>query len=181
LGLKIHTDEFASLGGVGLAVDLGAVSVDHLCAMTDVSIKKLANSETVAVLLPGTTFYLGHKTYAPARKMIESDVCTAIATDFNPGSNVSQNLFLTATIACIQMGLSEVEAWQAITTHAAKAIGLTGKVGELKEGLPADLIFTDVTDITSLFYFYGHSLITTVIKNGKVVYKKSPSLAKEGD
>ena len=109
LGIKLHADELAGTGGAELAVELGAVSADHLMAVSDAGVRALASSETVAVLLPGTSFFLGMKRFAPARKMIDAGCAVALATDCNPGSSYPENPQEVVTIACVRLGLRQSE------------------------------------------------------------------------
>jgi len=166
LGLRLHADEFKSLGGTELAISLNAKSVDHLMAVTEKGIQALAHSDTVATLLPGTSFFLG-KPYAPARKLIDSGACVALATDFNPGSCVTQNLLLVATIAVTQMKLTLPEAIAAITYTAAKSLGLENRVGSIEVGKQADLAFFDVASYEYLLYHFGDNFCTKTIWQGK--------------
>ena len=120
-GLKIHADEIDPLGGTELAVELGAISGDHLAVTSDEGIQKLANSNTIGVVLPGTSFYLGKDDYARAREMIDAGCAIAISTDFNPGSSVTENLQLIMSIAALKLKLSPEEIWHAVTVNAAHA------------------------------------------------------------
>ncbi|MCE7794015.1 imidazolonepropionase [Salipaludibacillus sp. CUR1] len=171
-GLKIHADEIDPLGGTEMAAGLGAVSADHLVGSTDEGIRKMAESGTVAVLLPGTTFYLGKHTYARARKMIEEGVIVSLATDFNPGSSPTENLQLIMTIAALQLKMSPEEIWNAVTVNAAHAIGRTEQAGQLKEGRNADIVIWDAANYKYIPYHYGVNHVNTVLKNGKVVYQR---------
>lgn len=133
LGLKLHCDQFTDLGGARLGVDLGAQSVDHLDNISADSIKKVAASETVAVLCPGASLFTGTP-YAPARKLIDAGARVAVSTDYNPGTCPSRNLPLMTTIACSQMKMTVAEALAAITYNAAAALGLENEVGTLEAG-----------------------------------------------
>ncbi len=169
LKLKFHADELKSVGGAELAAELGAISADHLVYISDAGIKAIAKSKTVAVLLPGTTFSLAGKQYAPARKMIESGVVIALSTDCNPGSSYSESLPFMTSLAALQMKLTAAEAISAITVNSACAINRGGKIGQIKKGLPADLVVWDMADYREMPYHYGVNLVKKVIKNGKLV------------
>lgn len=107
--MKIHADEIDPLGGLELAIDEQAISADHLVASSDKGKEKLRNSDTVAVLLPATTFYLGKEDYADARGMLDNNGAIALATDYNPGSSVTNNLQLVMAIAALKLKLSPNE------------------------------------------------------------------------
>lgn len=172
-GLKIHADEIDPLGGTEMAAELGAASADHLVAATDEGIRKMAESGTVAVLLPGTTFYLGKSTFARARKMIEEGVIVSLATDFNPGSSPTENLQLIMTMAALNLRMSPEEIWHAVTVNAAHAIGKTEEAGQLKEGRRADVVIWDAPNYKYIPYHYGVNHVNTVLKDGRIVHKRS--------
>jgi imidazolonepropionase len=138
--LKIHAEEFSDQGGATLAAELGAVSADHLEHISEEGIAALRSSGTVAVLLPGTAFNLGLRQYPPARRLIDSGVPVALATDFNPGSNCSPNLQLMMAIACSQMRMTPAEAITAATINGACALARGRELSSLKPGKQADII-----------------------------------------
>src|SRR5262249_13058184 len=110
--LKLHADELTPLGGAQLAARVGATSADHLLCVSDEGIDALARAQTVATLLPGTAFFLGLD-FAPARRLIDSGVPVALASDCNPGTCPTENLPLVGSVACAQMGLLPAEALNA--------------------------------------------------------------------
>ena len=165
--VKIHADEIDPLGGLGLAIDEGAISGDHLVASSDEDKAKLSDSETVAVLLPGTTFYLGKEEYADARGMIDNNGAIAIATDFNPGSCVTNNLQLVMSIAALKLKLTPNEIWNAVTVNAAKAID--ADAGTINEGDTADIVVWDAPNHEYIPYHYGINHAQYVIQNGKII------------
>ena len=169
LGAKIHSDEFEALGGTEMAVSVGAVSAEHLTALTESGIDALAGSTTVPVLLPGTTLFLGKQDYAPARELLERGAQVALATDFNPGSSTFLSLPLITTIACSQMKMHPAEAMQAVTTNAARAIGLQDEVGKLEVGMAADIVIWDADDYRMIPYAAGHPLVLFVVIEGDLV------------
>lgn len=171
-GLKIHADEIDPLGGTEMAAELGAISADHLVGSSDEGIEKLAKSGTVAVLLPGTTFYLGKDKFARARKMIDEGVIVSLATDFNPGSSPTENIQLIMTLAALRLKMSPEEIWNAMTVNAAHAIGRGSQAGQIVEGRQADMVIWDAPNYMYLPYHYGVNHVNTVIKNGKVVSKR---------
>lgn len=164
---KLHADEFVRSGGAQLAVEVGAVSADHLMAVNDRDIRALANSNTIAVLLPGTSFFLGKGRYAPGRKMIDAGVAVALGSDFNPGSCMSYNLALMMTIACTQMKLTPAEALVAATINSAYAVGLGREIGSLEPGKRADVVVWDAPNYVFIAYHYGVNLAREVILCGK--------------
>ncbi|NJH81748.1 imidazolonepropionase [Staphylococcus hyicus] len=165
--VKIHADEIDPLGGLGLAIDEKAISADHLVASSEEDKTKLNGSDTVAVLLPGTTFYLGKNEYADARGMIDYNGAIAIATDFNPGSCVTNNLQMVMAIAALKLKLSPNEIWNAVTVNAAKAIDLDA--GTINEGDKANIVIWHAPNHEYIPYHYGINHVETVIKDGKVI------------
>lgn len=168
LQLKMHADEFNSIGGTSLAAELQAVSVDHLEHSNEEGIQKLQKSSTVAVVLPGVSFFL-HNPYAPARKLIDAGIPLAIASDFNPGSCMSFSMPLMMTIACTQMNLTPEEAITACTINGAAALGLSRTVGSIEVGKQADIILYDIPDYHYLAYHFGTNLVAKVIKRGVIL------------
>ncbi|KJS10317.1 MAG: imidazolonepropionase [Peptococcaceae bacterium BRH_c8a] len=166
---KLHADEIVSLGGAELAVELGAVSADHLMAVSAEGIRQLAESVTVAVILPATTFCLMGKQYAPARSMIEQGVAVALASDFNPGSSPVNSMQIVMGLACRQLKMMPAEVVSAVTINSAHALGRAARVGSLEVGKQADLVIFDALDYRYLMYRFGTNLALTVIKSGKVV------------
>ncbi len=166
--LKIHADEFASLGGVALAVELGAASADHLVHTPADEIKSLGESETVAIALPATPFGLGETEYTPAREMLEADALLALATDLNPGTAWCESLQFVMALATRYMGLSPAQAIAACTINAAAAIGREEMIGSLEPGKQADLLILEVDSYRHLGYRFGTNLVQRVVKKGKV-------------
>ncbi|MEB8127097.1 imidazolonepropionase [Staphylococcus succinus] len=172
--VKIHADEIDPLGGLELAIDEAAISADHLVASSTEGKMKLKNSDTVAVLLPGTTFYLGKEQYADARGMIDNNGAIAIATDFNPGSCVTNNLQLIMSIAALKLKLSPNEIWNAVTVNAAKAIDVDA--GTINEGDKANIVIWDAPNHEYIPYHYGINHAEKVIKDGAVIVDNELSL-----
>ncbi len=169
---KLHADEIVPMHGAELGVELGAQSVDHLVQISSEGISALSASDTAAVLLPGTSFFLSMGKYAPARRLVDSDAIVALATDFNPGSSPTMNLPLVMSIACTQMKLKPAEAWAATTINAAYAIDLHEKIGSISIGKQADMVIWDAKNHRQVPYFYGEKLVRAVIKKGKTVWEK---------
>jgi len=153
--VKLHADELTAGGGAELAGELRALSADHLAAVSDDGIAALASAGTVATLLPGTMLFLGKRDQAPARRMIESGVAVALATDFNPGTSPTTNFPLILTLGVSQLRLSVAEAMIAGTVNGAGALGLAGRVGQIAPGFSADLALWNVEDVRELPYWYG--------------------------
>ncbi|PTI69359.1 imidazolonepropionase [Staphylococcus succinus] len=172
--VKIHADEIDPLGGLELAIDEAAISADHLVASSTEGKMKLKDSDTVAVLLPGTTFYLGKEQYADARGMIDNNGAIAIATDFNPGSCVMNNLQLIMSIAALKLKLSPNEIWNAVTVNAAKAIDVDA--GTINEGDKANIVIWDAPNHEYIPYHYGINHAEKVIKDGAVIIDNKLSL-----
>ncbi len=172
--VKIHADEIDPLGGLELAIDEAAISADHLVASSTEGKMKLKDSDTVAVLLPGTTFYLGKEQYADARGMIANNGAIAIATDFNPGSCVTNNLQLIMSIAALKLKLSPNEIWNAVTVNAAKAIDVDA--GTINEGDKANIVIWDAPNHEYIPYHYGINHAEKVIKDGAVIVDNQLSL-----
>jgi imidazolonepropionase len=167
--LKIHADEFTHLGGVALAAELGATSVDHLDVTPASAMGALAEVATVAVLLPAVNFNLGHTTFAAARDLVDAGAAIALSTDINPGSAPCYSLPLVMAIAARYQRLLPAEALNAVTINAACALDLGNELGSLEPGKQADLLILDTPDYRHLAYEFGASLVQTVIKAGRVV------------
>jgi imidazolonepropionase len=167
LGLKIHAhvDQFTALGGLEMAVSLGAASVDHLEATTPAGVDALAKSETVAVLLPACSYHLG-SAYPPARALIDAGAIVALASDHNPGSSPTVGLPFVMGLACRQMKLSPAESLNAVTINAAHALGIADRVGSLAAGKSADFVILDSPDWRVLPYQIGAAPIAEVYKYG---------------
>lgn len=165
-GVKIHADEIVTTGGAELAVELGALSADHLLHISEQGIHELANSDTVATLLPLTAFTL-REPYAPARKLIDAGCAVALATDLNPGSCLSGSIPLTFALACIYMQMSVEEAITALTLNGAAALGLADRIGSIETGKYGDLVVLETDNINMLPYYTGMNSVATTIKRGK--------------
>ena len=169
--LKIHADEIVTLGGAELAAEIGCVSADHLLAASDKGLEALANSTTIANLLPGTAFNLGAE-FANARKMIEMGVPVAISTDYNPGSCPTENIQFIMTLSSLKMKMTPEEVITGVTINGAAALGIEDKVGSLQKGKKADIAIFDAPNLPYIIYHFGINHIDKVIKNGKVIFSK---------
>lgn len=170
MNVKLHTDQFNSLGGIELALKHNALSVDHLEVINSEDINKLKNFDTVAVLLPGVSYFLNHL-YAPARVLIENDSIVALATDFNPGSSHIKNISLIWSLAAIEMKMSIEEIISAYTINASKALNLSENFGSIEIGKAADFSIFDIKDISELIYNPAENLNKMTIKNGEIIYE----------
>jgi imidazolonepropionase len=164
---RIHTDEFSNIGGSKLATEVNAISADHLMEISDEDIDLLSVSGTIAILLPGTTFFLGKEKYAPARKLIDRGVHIAIASDFNPGSCHIKSMPFIIGLSCIYLGLSIEEALKAATWSGACAINEEKRIGSIEVGKQADLIIWDLDRIEQIPYNLTSAPIKNVIKSGE--------------
>ena len=176
LGLKIHADELSDLGGGRVAAELGCISAEHLIKISDDSVEAIAASDTIAVCLPCTSFYL-NEDFAPAKKIIGSGGSIALATDFNPGSTPNLNMLLAVCTACYKYRLSPAEALTAATLNAAAAIGRGESVGSVEVGKKGDLVVWNADCLPYLFYRYGSNMTHAVVKSGNMVIQNSGRLA----
>lgn len=167
---KIHADEIEPYEGAELAAEVGAISAEHLLVASDEGIEAMAKAGTIAVLLPGTAFFL-RAPYARGRLMVDRGVPVAISTDFNPGSSPTISLPFIQNLACMNMGMTMEEVLCATTINAAHAINRGDVVGSLEQGKQADILILDVPNYKQLQYFYGMNHTDTVIKAGQVVVK----------
>lgn len=172
--IKIHADEIYDLGGGRLAAELGAASADHLLMISEESMAALAESETVASVLPCTAFCL-NKPFAPAKKMIESGCGLALATDFNPGSSFTNSIPLMLSLAVLKMGMTLPQALTALTLNGAAALKRADKIGTLEAGKQGDIVLLEYPDYRFLIYHTAKNIVHSVIKNGHLVYKKEES------
>jgi len=164
--LKVHADEFGNLGGAALAVELGAVSADHLVKTSQADIAALGRSDTVAVSLPCTPFGLAENEYTPAREIIAADGILALATDCNPGTAWCESMQFVIALACRAMKLTPAQAICAATINAAHAIRRADRIGSLEVGKQADLLILSTPDYRQLGYRFGTNLVSQVVKRG---------------
>jgi imidazolonepropionase len=169
--IKIHANQLTAGGGAELAAKLGAVSADHLDYITAEAIEQLKSSGTIPVLLPGAVFFLGLQHYAPARKMLDAGLPVALATDFNPGSCMTESMPLIMTLGCIYLKMLPAEVWLATTIHAAQAVSRPGTLGSLESGADADIVIWNIPNYKYLPYHFGVNLVDQVIKSGNIVWK----------
>jgi imidazolonepropionase len=168
---RLHADEFADSGGAALAAELGAWSADHLMAVSEPGIEALAAAGVTALLLPGTSFFLRKKAWAPARRMVEAGVPVALATDCNPGSSNTESLPCIAQLAVFELGLTIEEVLTAVTLNAAASLALGEEIGSLEPGKRADVLVLDAPNLLHLAYHYGVNPVRSVVKAGREVYR----------
>jgi imidazolonepropionase len=170
--LKLHADQLSALGGAKLAAELGAVSADHLEFIDNDGIEMMKEAGVIGVLLPGACFGLGIKEYPPARKMIEKGLPVALATDFNPGSSMTESMPMILSLACLMMRMTPAEAIVASTINSAYAVDKENELGIIEVGKKADLVIWNVQSYKEIPYHYGVNLVEQVIKDGKIISKK---------
>ncbi len=166
---KIHANELAKSGGIQIGVKYNALSVDHIEYTEEEEIKTLLQSQTMPTILPGAAFFL-NMPHAPARKMIDSGLPVAIASDYNPGSSPSGNMKLMMSFACVNYRLLPEEVINACTINAAYAMGVSRKLGSIAKGKTANVYITkEIPTYQFLPYAYGSNLIDTVLLRGKII------------
>ena len=166
---KIHVNQFNSIGGVKVAVDCGALSVDHLEVINKSDINILKQSKTIPVLLPGCSFFLGIE-YADAKTLLSNEIPFAIASDYNPGSSPSGNMNFILSLACNKLKLTTEQAINAATINGAYAMGLSHKTGSITKGKIANVVITsEIESINDLPYFYGDNLVDKILINGEEI------------
>ena len=164
---KIHVNQFNSIGGVKVGVDNNALSVDHLEVLTDEDLNILSKSDTMPVALPSCSFFLGIP-YTNGRKIIDSNIPMAIASDYNPGSSPSGNMNFIVSLACIKMKMTPEEAINAATINAAYALNMSDKVGSISKGKMANFIITKpIKSYSFIPYTFANNCIEKVYLCGK--------------
>jgi imidazolonepropionase len=172
LAPRLHAEQLSHTGATQLAVELGAVSCDHLEQVNAADIRALAKSETVATLLPGCDFHLGWKNYAPARKLIEAGAIVGLATDYNPGTSPTVSMPMVLSLACTQLRMTPAEAIVAGTINGAYALRRDNQVGSLEMGKQADLAVFEVEDYREIPYYFGMQRCWMTMKRGEIVYMR---------
>ena len=173
---RLHAEQLSRSGATQLAVQLKAVSCDHLEKVNRADIAALAKSETVATLLPGCDFHLGLKEYAPARALIEAGAIVALATDYNPGTSPTLSMPMILSLACTQLRMTPAEAIAAATINAAYALRREKHLGSLEVGKQADLAVFEVADYREIPYYFGVNHCWMTVKRGRVIHgtKQAP-------
>jgi imidazolonepropionase len=173
LGLvpRLHADQFTEAGGIPLAVELGARSVDHLEATRDDGVRTVARSDVTAVLLPVSALFL-NRPMPPARRLVDAGAAVALATDFNPGSSYCESLPFVCSLACTQLGLSPAEALAACTVNAAHVLSRADRKGRLAPGYDADVVLLDAPDWRYVAYHLAGDVVAVVIKDGETIWQR---------
>lgn len=161
LNLRVHADELADVGAAEFAALFGAVSADHLIFVSDSSIDAMKKSGTIATLLPGTSYFL-RMPYAPARKILESEVPIALASDFNPGSCFTENMQIILSLAVVNLGLSCEQALIASTINGAHSLEIADLVGSLEVGKSATFVVFNCRNYSEIFYHFGVNNVQSV-------------------
>jgi len=165
---KVHANELADSGGVQVGIKYNALSADHLEFIDEEEISALLGSETMPTVLPGTAFFLNMK-LAPVRRMIDSGLPVALASDYNPGSSPSGNMHFIQSLGCLKYGMTPEETIHATTINSAYAMGISESFGSIARGKVANLFITkEISSYAVIPYSFGSNLIETVILNGEI-------------
>ena len=166
---RLHADELSDTRGASLAAEVGAASADHLMYISDDGIAALAASDTVANLLPATSFFLMSPQYAPARKLIEKGAIVSLSTDCNPGSSMTESMQTVMQLATLQMKMTVEESLTAATLNGAYSLRLAQETGSIEEGKRADFVLLDARSYLHLVYHFGVNLVKAVFRDGQRV------------
>jgi imidazolonepropionase len=174
LGLipRLHADELSDTDGAALAASLGAASADHLMHVSDRGIAALAASDTVANLLPATSFFLMSDRYAPARRLIDAGAIVSLSTDCNPGSSMTESMPMVIQLATLQMKMTVEESLTAATLNGAYSLRLAHETGSIEPGKRADLVLLDAPNYLHLVYHFGVNLVTAVFRSGRFILSR---------
>jgi imidazolonepropionase len=170
---RIHAEQLTRTGATQLAVQLGAASCDHLEQVSKADVRTLAESNTVATLLPGCDFHLGLKRYAPARALIDAGAVVAVATDYNPGTSPTLSMPMILSLACTQLRMTPAEAIVAATINAAYSLRRDRQIGSLEAGKQADIAVFDVEDYREIPYYFGVNKCWMTLKKGQPIFQKA--------
>ncbi len=181
LQLKVHADQFGLTGGVALAVAVGAASADHLVYTGPGEIAALARSNTVATLLPGSSFHLGCGPYAPARALVDAGAAVALASNFSPNTSPTCNMQMVLSLACARMRLTPAEAISAATINGAHALRRAASCGSLEVGKSGDLVVLNVADYREIPYWFGVNAVHMTVKRGAVIYREGRVTGPDAD
>ena len=169
---RLHADELSDTDGAALAVELGAASADHLMHVSERGIEALAKSNTVANLLPATSFFLMSERYAPARALIDAGAVVSLSTDCNPGSSMTESMPTAIQLATLQMRMTVEESLTAATLNGAYSLRLSGETGSIETGKRADLVLLDAPNYLHLVYHFGVNLVRDVFRDGNQVVRE---------
>ncbi len=163
---KLHTEQFNAIGGIDAALKLNAISVDHLEVLDTKGIKKLRGTDIIATLLPGASYFLD-MVYPPAREIIKNGIPVALATDFNPGSCMTESMQQIMSLASIKMKMSAEEIIAAATINGAYVLYIQSRTGSLEKGKQSDILLFDFPSYKDLIYHYGVNMLQAAVKRGK--------------
>lgn len=166
LATRAHVCQFTPSSLAGL-LSCNPASLDHMDCVADEDISVLSSRDTVAVLLPGASYFLGHKGYPGARKLIDSGVPVALATDYNPGTSPTPSMPFILSLACTHMGMTPAEAIAAATVNAACALRLQERKGTIEPGKDADLAIVDVRDYREIAYWFAWNRCAEMVVAGE--------------
>ena len=166
LPIKAHVEQLSDLGGAVMAATRGALSVDHIEYLAAADVASLAQSETVAVLLPGAFYVLRETQLPPLAALREHKVPMALASDANPGSSPVTSLLMVMNMACTLFRLTPAEALRGVTINAARALGLATEIGSIEVGKQADIVLWNVTKPSMLSYQIGINPCAAVMQAG---------------
>ena len=166
LPVKLHAEQLSDMDGSGLVADYNGLSSDHLEYLSEKNVKKMAEHDVVAVLLPGAFYTLKETKLPPMDALYQHNVAIALSTDSNPGTSPLTSLLMTLNMGCTLFGMTPEQALAGITTHAAKALGLDNK-GRIEVGLDADLTLWDIERPADLAYQMGLNPIEGVMVGGQ--------------
>jgi imidazolonepropionase len=169
LGVRAHVCQLTP-SKLGPLSKFHPASFDHMDCFLDEDIPQLANSDTVATLLPGANYFLGLKEYPNARRLIEQGVAIALATDYNPGTSPTSSMPFVLSLACTQMKMSPAEAISAGSINGAHALRLANRKGSIEVGKDADLVLFDVDDYREIAYWFGSNHCEAVVMQGKLTH-----------
>jgi len=171
--VKLHTGSEPGSAAVRMAVELEATSVEHLIGACEQDAELLAQSRTIATLLPGAVFFDGTERYAPARMLIDNGAAVALASNYSPETGPSQNMQMIMALACRSMNMRPAEAITASTLNAAYAVGQAANAGSLEVGKSADLLILHISDYREISYHFGINLMDRVMKRGVILVERS--------
>jgi imidazolonepropionase len=168
LGLipRMHADELSDTDGASLAATLGCASADHLMQISDAGIAALAASNTVANLLPATSFFLMSDRYAPGRRLIDAGAIVSLSTDCNPGTSMTESMPMVMQLATLQMKMTVEESLTAATLNGAASLQIAHLTGSIEAGKRADLVLLDAPNYLHLVYHFGVNLVSRVMRDG---------------
>ncbi|HEX3580937.1 MAG TPA: imidazolonepropionase [Thermoanaerobaculia bacterium] len=166
---RLHADELSDTDGAALAAELGAASADHLMFVSDRGIEALASSDTVANLLPATSFFLMSERYAPARELLDRGAIVSLSTDCNPGSSMTESMQTVIQLATLRMKLTVEEALTAATLNGAYSLRMSNEIGSIEPGKRADFVLIEAPNYLHLVYHFGVNLVTAVFRDGQRV------------